>query len=139
MFPVPFSFSLMSYCFGPLSLSLPWKNPSLFLFPFFFSFLSQTSFDNLIYNGANTMQCPGEGAVVMDDGEGRNENLFSVPKKCTDFWGSSMYKHSLIIQVAQIGAFGHAEVQKISPKSPDLGIQTSINSSSATYQLGDLR
>lgn len=32
------------------------------------------------------MLCPGEG-VVMDDGEGRNENLFSVPKKCTDFWG----------------------------------------------------
>lgn len=86
MFSVPFSFSYVLLLWTPLPLSPLEESFLISLSFFFFSFLSQTSFDNLIYNGANTMLCPGEGAV-MDDGEGRNENLFSVPKKCTDFWG----------------------------------------------------
>ena len=46
----------------------------------------------------------------MGDDEGQEEDLFSVLKKYTDFQGWSMYEHSLIIQDAWTGAFGHAEV-----------------------------
>lgn len=80
MFTVNFSFSLMSYCFGP-SFS-----------PLDESFLISLSFcppfclkNPLIFcGGVDSIHCAGEG---MRDGEGWNEDLFSVLKKHTDFWG----------------------------------------------------
>ena len=55
---------------------------TVLIFLFFF-FLSQASFDILQWT---IMQCSGRGAVMGDEEE-QDEDLFSVLKKCTDFWG----------------------------------------------------
>lgn len=101
MFSVPFSFSLMSYCFGPSSLSNPRMSPSLFLSFFFFSpFCLKTLL--IFCSITDPVRCAAIG-VVMDDGEGRNEDLFSAFKKYTSS-GGSIYKHTIIIRMPGFGS-----------------------------------